>query len=73
MRHNRPIDVVGNAVHVFRIEMGEIEGEGQCTEAKPYPDRANGGRICGQAQASGLSPKRRSEIAKVAANARWDG
>ena len=66
----RPADVIGNAVHVCRIAIGEIE-EDQDTEGKTVPNRAKGGRIGGPNRAASLSPKRRSEIAQIAANARW--
>ena len=58
----RPADVIGNAVHVMRIATGEIE---ETDTAKPK--RAKGGR----ARAQVLSPEQRSEIARVAASARW--
>ena len=67
----RPKDVVGNAVHVCRIAIGEIEDEGQDADAKSVPNRAKGGRIGGPKRAAALSPERRKEIAKRAAQARW--
>lgn len=67
----RPKDVVGNAVHVCRIAIGEIEDESQDADAKSVPNRAKGGRIGGQKRAELLSKNRRSEIAKIAATSRW--
>lgn len=68
----RPADVVGNAVHVMKVATGEIEE----TEAKPDPAKEHmrqGGLKGGKARAEALSKKRRSEIAKKAARARWKG
>jgi hypothetical protein len=62
----RPADVIGNAVHVMRIATGEIEE----TVGKA-PNRAKGGRKGAKARARLLSAKERSEIARVAAEARW--
>jgi hypothetical protein len=62
----RPADVVGNAIHVMRIATGEIE-EG-ASEIKAAP--LIGGRG-GKARAASLTPKQRSEIARIAAEARW--
>ena len=62
----RPADVIGNAVKVMRIAIGEeseIEGSA--------PKRARGGLKGGKARAKALSPEQRSEIAISAANARW--
>jgi len=64
----RPADVIGNAVHVMRIATGEIE------EAKPDAGKEyarKGGLKGGKARAEALSPRRRREIAKKAAKARW--
>jgi hypothetical protein len=64
----RPADVIGNAVHVMRIATGEAE------EALPEPGKEyarKGGLRGGKARATALSPKRRSQIAKLAAEQRW--
>jgi hypothetical protein len=66
----RPADVIGNAVHVMRIATGEIE------ESFPADDGKNKaaqelGRMGGKARAAGMSAKKRKEIAKKAARARW--
>jgi hypothetical protein len=68
----RPADVIGNAVHVMRIATSEIE------ESFPADDGKNKaaqelGRMGGKARAEGLTKKRRTEIAKKAAKARWSG
>lgn len=59
----RPADVIGNAVRVMRIATGEDE------ESSPNltPKRARGAK----ARAKALSPEERSEIARIAASARW--
>lgn len=57
----RPADVIGAAVMVGRIATGEIQ------EAAGKPARAKGGK----ARAKALQPKQRSEIASLAARARW--
>ena len=59
----RPADAISRAVMVAQIATGEIEDD-----VKPSSNnRANGGLV----RSSRLSPKRRSEIAKSAATARW--
>jgi hypothetical protein len=63
----RPADVIGNAVHVMRIATGELEENPEM--GKEYARK--GGLIGGKARAKSLSPKRRQEIAKKAAAARW--
>ncbi len=68
----RPRDVIGNAVHVMRIATGEIE------ESFPADDGKNKaaqelGRRGGEARAKGMTAKRRKEIARKAAKARWGG
>jgi hypothetical protein len=62
----RPADVIGNAVHVMRIATGEIE-----EDLGKAPKRAKGGRKGGEARAAALTPEQRSEIAQLAASARW--
>ena len=66
----RPADVIGNAVKVMRIAVGD--------EANTVPDDGKNkaaqalGKLGGAARAKGLTAKRRKEIAKNAAKARWD-
>jgi acyl-CoA reductase-like NAD-dependent aldehyde dehydrogenase len=66
----RPADVIGNAVHVMRIATGEIEetipDDGKDPAAKAL------GKKGGAARAKAMSPERRAEIAKKAAEKRWE-
>jgi hypothetical protein len=64
----RPADVIGNAVKVMRIATGEEEEE--------LPDSAKSaaaelGSRGGKARAARMTPQRRTEIAKKAAERRW--
>jgi len=65
----RPADVIGNAVKVMRIAMGEIEdtppADGKDPAAKAL------GKKGGEARAEGMTAERRAEIAKKAAEIRW--
>ena len=61
----RPADVNQRAAMIVRIATGEIE------EDMPVAAKRNGGLAGGKNRANGLSPERRSEIAKTAAQARW--
>ena len=65
----RPADVIGNAVHVMRIATGEI-AETVIENGKNAAAVALG-RKGGAARAKSLSAKKRREIAKRAAGARW--
>ncbi len=66
----RPADVIGNAVRVMRIATGEIEDDPTPRDpAKEY--MRQGGLKGGKARARGLTALQRSEIATVAATARW--
>lgn len=68
----RPADVVGNAVRVMRIATGEIEeGAGAPPDDGKDPAAVALGRKGGKARAEGLSARKRKEIAKKAAKARW--
>ena len=63
----RPADVIGEAIRVAKLATGELEEK---------PEKANeyarlGGQIGGRARAENLSAGRRSQIAKLAAKARW--
>lgn len=57
----RPADGIGAAIMVAKIATGEIQ------EVAGKPARAKGGK----ARAKVLPPKQRSEIASLAAQARW--
>jgi hypothetical protein len=64
----RPADVIGAAVMVGRIATGEIED----TKRDPGTEaNRKGGLKGGAARAKSLSAKKRKEIAKKAAKARW--
>jgi hypothetical protein len=65
----RPADVIGNAVKVMRIATGEeeeeIERDGKDPAAKAL------GAKGGKKRAENMTPERRAEIAKKAAESRW--
>lgn len=62
----RPADVIGNAVKVMRIATGEE------AESEPVKSAAATlGSLGGKARAANLSKKKRSEIARKAAQTRW--
>jgi hypothetical protein len=63
----RPADVIGNTVKVMRIATGE-EVE---VEFKTDQRLRTGGKKGGQNRADTLSAEQRSEIARLAAEARW--
>ncbi len=65
----RPADVIGAAVKVMKIATGEIEDDVD-EDGKDKAAQALG-RKGGRARAAKLSKKRRAEIAKKAAVARW--
>jgi hypothetical protein len=69
----RPADAIGNAVKVMRIATGEEpEDYGRSPEADGKDPAAVAlGRKGGQARAAGLTKKRRREIARKGAKARW--
>ena len=64
----RPADVIGNAVHVMKIATGEVE-DAPRDLAREHMRR--GGLKGGKARARALTKRRRAEIAKDAALARW--
>lgn len=65
----RPGDVIGAAIMVARIATGEIveavgdEGKNKAAQAL--------GKLGGAARTKSMTPKRRKEIAKKAAEHRW--
>lgn len=65
----RPADVIGNAVKVMRIATGEeadeVKDDGKNAAAKELG--AKGGRK----RAENMTPERRAEIARKAAEKRW--
>jgi len=65
--------MIGNAVKVMRIATGK-EPEDYGPDAEPEgknPAAVALGRLGGRARAQGLSAKKRKEIARKAAEARW--
>lgn len=62
----RPADLIGCAVTVAKIATGEVEESGYC-----QPRKKNSGLAGAMARRDSLSSIRRSEIAKDAANRRW--
>ena len=66
----RPADVIGNAVKVMRIATGE-EPEDYGLEERKGPAAKALGRKGGAARAATMTPERRAEIAKAAAEKRW--
>jgi len=66
----RPADVIGNAVRVMRIATGE-EAETIADDGKDKAAQVLG-KKGGAARAAGMTPERRAEIAKKAAEKRWN-
>jgi hypothetical protein len=62
----RPADVIGNAVRVMRIATGEEEDV-----VTPASAGATLGKLGGEARSRNMTPERRAEIAKTAADKRW--
>ncbi len=62
----RPADAIGRAIMVAKIATGEIEDERALSSAA-----AELGRKGGKKRAENMTPERRSEIARKAANLRW--
>ena len=63
----RPADVIGNAIKVARIATGEEQDDADPTKEH----HRRGGLKGGKARAKVLTPEQRSEIARLAADARW--
>ena len=63
----RPRDMIGMSVQVMRIATGEEEEELDRVKSAAAELGSRGGK----ARAAKMSPKRRTEIAKKAAKARW--
>lgn len=61
----RPADVIGNAVRIARIATGEEQ------EDTPIEAKQKAGKVGARARAKSLTPQQRSEIARLAAEARW--
>ena len=68
----RPADVNARAVMIAKIATGEIEDTMPTPESEGKDPAAVAlGRKGGKARAQGLSAKKRKEIARKAAKARW--
>ena len=65
----RPADVTTRAVMIAKIATGEVEN--MTTDDGKNAAAVALGRMGGRARAEGMSAKRRKEIAKKAAEARW--
>jgi hypothetical protein len=66
----RPADVIGNAIRVAKIATGEEVEDFGADDGKDKAAQSLG-RRGGKARATNLSAKRKAEIAKKAAQARW--
>lgn len=66
----RPADVNARAVMIAKIATGEIEDV--TTEDGKNAAAVALGRMGGKARAAGMSAKKRKEIAKRAAQKRWE-
>lgn len=64
----RPADAIGRAVKIAKIATGEIEDE---RDEELSSAAAELGRKGGKARAENMTPERRAEIARKAAEKRW--
>ena len=67
-KEKRPADAVARAVMVAQIATGE-----RPDNKEMFSGRTRSGKAGGKARAKKLTAKERSEIAKKAAKARWEG
>ena len=67
----RPADVIANAIKVAKIATGEDEEEFDKDDGKDKAAQSLG-RRGGKARAEKMSAEQRSEIAKKAAQKRWN-
>ena len=65
----RPADAIGNAIMIGRIATGEIDD--LTTDDGKNAAAVALGRMGGRARAASMTAKKRSEIAKKAAQSRW--
>lgn len=68
----RPADVIGNAVKVMRVATGDDEEEYEGQDDGKNPAAKSLGRKGGKARAESMTPERRAEIARKAAEKRWN-
>lgn len=66
----RPADVIGNAIKIAQIATGEVEDE-VADDGKDPAAKALGAKG-GKKRAANLTPERRAEIARKAAQKRWE-
>ena len=66
----RPADAIARAVKVAKIATGEIEEDKPVDDGKDEAAQSLG-RRGGKARAEKMTPERRAEIAKKAAQSRW--
>lgn len=66
----RPADAIARAVKVAKIATGEIEEDKPVDDGKDKAAQSLG-RRGGKARAEKMTPERRAEIAKRAAQKRW--
>ena len=64
----RPADAIGRAVQIAKIATGELEDE---RDEKLSSAAAELGRKGGKKRAANMTPERRAEIARKAAESRW--
>lgn len=64
----RPADAIGLAVLIGKIATGEVKD----TRDDVASAAAQMGKLGGKARAAAMTPERRREIAKKAAEKRWD-
>ena len=67
----RPTDVIGNAVRVMQIAVGDYTDPLPANDGKDPAAKALGAKG-GRKRAENMAPERRSEIAKAAAAKRWE-
>ncbi|MGD9913860.1 MAG: RNA-binding protein [Rhizobiaceae bacterium] len=65
----RPADVIGNAVKIMRIATGE-EADDAADDGKNAAAKELGAKG-GKKRAENMTPERRAEIARKAAESRW--
>ncbi len=63
----RPADAIGRAVHIAKIATGEIDDEREGLASAAAQLGSKGGK----ARAAAMTPQRRAEIARKAAEERW--
>jgi hypothetical protein len=70
----RPADVIANAVKIGRMATREIEEDYDAPDKSGKdPAAVSMGKRGGKARAEKMTPERRVEIAKKAAQKRWGG